>query len=165
MSEGKLASFATRVNAHWDGGVTPNTPGVIFPPRDAQGAALDHFIGDDNNGPFLRPNGSLGARSWNEWHNPTFAREDVMSLWSRDVPPRVTSSDLDDSQGRPIPTGAKEIAIAQAFDALWTNGTLPSGLSAKERNNEIRKWIQRGCRPLARGAKFKFAKQTFGAEQ
>ncbi len=81
MSEGKLSAFATRVSCRWDGGLSQSAPGVIFPPADAPGAALEHRIDDSSVGPFLRPNGSQGANSWNEWHNVTFARADVLKVW------------------------------------------------------------------------------------
>lgn len=81
MSEGKLNAFSTRVSCQWDGGLSHNTPGIVFPPADTPGAALGHFIDDGNAGPFLRPNGSQGANSWVEFHDLSFARADIMGLW------------------------------------------------------------------------------------
>ena len=36
MAIKKITAVATRVRAHWDGGFTMNTPGVIFPPDKAK---------------------------------------------------------------------------------------------------------------------------------
>jgi hypothetical protein len=81
MSEGTLKAFANCVSSNWDGGYSQNTPGVLFPPLNTPGAALDHFIDDGNSGPFLRPNGSQGAHSWTEWQNVSFGRTDILRIW------------------------------------------------------------------------------------
>ena len=69
-------------------------------------------------------------------------REDLLSLWpehqkdaTRPLQPEIRSN-ATQRRDRPISNG-----IRLAIDALWPDG-IPQGLTAKDRDNEILKWLK-----------------------
>jgi hypothetical protein len=78
----------------------------------------------------VRVNGTVQFRSGTPWYKFEVARADVMRIWPtvREHPKRT--------KARPVETG-----IRKAITALWA-GRIPPGLRAKERNEQIAKWLK-----------------------
>jgi hypothetical protein len=70
-------------------------------------------------------------------------REDVLQLWQEGKQPAVRKKAV---PKRPKPV---EEGILEAIRALWPNG-IPRGLKAKQRDNQIHKWLKDNGRSVGK---------------
>ncbi len=96
-------------------GIFESVPGDEFPPKNNMGLAIYYFVEwSGSKHEVLVPRGKFQWRTWLEWHEPKFKRDDVLRLWpEKDVdeatdiePPTLSHSDKPSKRaGRPRATG------------------------------------------------------------